>query len=100
MENIARKKVSQDFHARTVASLELQISSARKTSSSQESTARTEVARLTGLLKEKEDQIAGLEVLKTQVSTSIPLYIFKAWGSALVPGQDSKVIAQVCNWRS
>ena len=57
VEDIARRKVSQDFHARTVASLERQVTDARKTSSNQETSGKAEVARLTGLLKERTDQL-------------------------------------------
>lgn len=57
VEDIARRKVSQDFHARTVASLERQVTDARKTSSNQENSGKAEVARLTGLLKEKTDEL-------------------------------------------
>lgn len=67
MEDIARKKVAQDYHNRTVNNLEQQLSAAKRAATGQDVQTKTEIARLQALVKEKTDQAAELEATKQQV---------------------------------
>lgn len=76
VEDIARRKVSQAHHKTTVANLEQQLAAARKTVSSQENSARVEIARLTALLKTKADESAALEGEKKQVMSFWTIHVW------------------------
>lgn len=67
MEDIARRKVAQEYHTKTVSNMEQQLSAAKRAASSHEAQAKAEIARLNGLVKEKDDQLAALEASAKQV---------------------------------
>ena len=71
VEDLARRKVSQEYHARAISSLEQQLNAAKKAGSSQETSLRAEVAKLSAQLKEKSDQASALETAKQQVVTAL-----------------------------
>lgn len=67
VEDLARKKVAQEYHMRTVNTLEQQLAAARKVAGSQKTALEAQVATLSDQLKEKTARVTELETLLKQV---------------------------------